>query len=60
VANGGGPFGALGYIANIQHYQHLLGYQLRHLVPASPRELARARRRLASRGRGRNPRPQSP
>jgi hypothetical protein len=36
LANGGGPFGALGYTANIQHYQHLLGYELRHLVPVSP------------------------
>ena len=35
LANGGGPFGALGYTANIQHYQHLLGYELRHLVPVS-------------------------
>lgn len=42
LANGGGPFGALGYTANVQHYQHLLGYELRHLVPASPRELAQA------------------
>jgi len=42
LANGGGPFGALGYTANVQHYQHLLGYELRHLVPAPPGKLAQA------------------
>jgi hypothetical protein len=33
VSEGGGPFGALGFTANVQHYQHLLGYELRHLIP---------------------------
>jgi len=33
VAEGGGPFGALGLSAELHHYQHLLGYELRHLVP---------------------------
>jgi hypothetical protein len=32
-----GLFGALGYSSNVQHYQHLLGYELRHLIPASAR-----------------------
>jgi hypothetical protein len=31
VAEGGGAFGALGFSAPVQHYQHLLGYELRHL-----------------------------
>jgi hypothetical protein len=35
-AEGGGPFGALGFEADLHHYQHLLGYQLRHLLPRSP------------------------
>jgi hypothetical protein len=33
LAEGNGPFGALGFAADLHHYQHLLGYQLRHLVP---------------------------
>jgi hypothetical protein len=33
LADGQGPFGALGYDADLQHYQHLLGYELRHLIP---------------------------
>jgi hypothetical protein len=32
-----GLFGALGFSSNVQHYQHLLGYELRHLIPSSPR-----------------------
>ena len=38
LAKGGGPFGALGFSENVQHYQHLLGYELRHLrlAPAHP------------------------
>jgi hypothetical protein len=48
LAVGDGPFGALGYPANVQHYQHLLGYELRHLLPVPPGELTRKRRRLAS------------
>jgi hypothetical protein len=35
LAEGGGPFGALGFAAELHHYQHLLGYQLLHLVPVS-------------------------
>jgi hypothetical protein len=33
LAEGDGPFGALGFAADVHHYQHLLGYQLRHLIP---------------------------
>lgn len=33
LGEGGGPFGALGFDANTRHYQHLLGYELRHLKP---------------------------
>lgn len=33
VAEGGGPFGALGFASKVQHYQHLLGYELRHVTP---------------------------
>lgn len=33
LATGGGTFGALGFEASAQHYQHLLGYELRHLSP---------------------------
>lgn len=47
LATGGGPFGALGFSTNLQHYQHLLGYQLRHVIPATPAR-ARRRRRLAA------------
>jgi hypothetical protein len=35
LAEGGGPFGALGFEAELHHYQHLLGYELRHLIPVS-------------------------
>ncbi len=35
LAEGGGPFGALGFETNVQHYQHLLGYELRHVSPSS-------------------------
>ncbi len=38
-AEGGGPFGALGFEADLHHYQHLLGYQLRHLLPRLPAPL---------------------
>jgi hypothetical protein len=41
-----GPFGALGYPTNVQHYQHLLGYELRHVIPARAHRVARRRRRL--------------
>jgi hypothetical protein len=35
VAEGGGPFGALGFDSNVHHYQRLLGYELRHLKPCA-------------------------
>jgi hypothetical protein len=35
LAEGGGAFGALGFAPGIQHYQHLLGYELRHVVPVA-------------------------
>jgi hypothetical protein len=46
LAEGGGPFGALGSETNIQHYQHLLGYELRHLIPAPLDAMTWTRRRL--------------
>jgi hypothetical protein len=33
LAEGCGPFGAIGFEHEIQHYQHLLGYALRHIIP---------------------------
>jgi hypothetical protein len=48
VAGGGGPFGALGFTANVQHYQHLLGYELRHLIPVPPNARTWRRRRSTS------------
>jgi hypothetical protein len=43
LASGGGLFGALGYPANVQHYQHLLGYELRHVSAQSGRSAGRGR-----------------
>lgn len=51
VASGGGPFGALGFPPGIQHYQHLLGYELRHLVPGRTRRVPRLRPDPAVSGR---------
>lgn len=34
LAEGHGPFGALGFEPNMREFQRLLGYELRHLVPA--------------------------
>jgi hypothetical protein len=48
LAEGGGPFGALGFTTNVQHYQHLLGYELRHLIPARPQSMTRMRRLWAA------------
>lgn len=48
LGDGEGPFGALGYPPSVQHYQHLLGYELRHVVRASPRHVAFRRRLVAS------------
>ncbi len=45
LVEGGGPFGALGFGPNVQHYQHLMGYQLRHVTPV-PADSIRLRRRL--------------
>jgi hypothetical protein len=42
LGEGGGPFGALGFDANLLHYQHLLGYELRHMRPRTRRRLAPA------------------
>jgi hypothetical protein len=46
IASGGGPFGALGYSPNVQEYQHLLGYDLRHVSAVVPRHVRRGRRSL--------------
>jgi hypothetical protein len=46
IASGGGPFGALGYPANVQQYQHLLGYELRHVSAVAPRAVRRGKRSL--------------
>jgi hypothetical protein len=37
LCDGGGPLGALGSPPEIHHYQRLLGYELRHLVPLTGR-----------------------
>ena len=47
LADGGGAFGALGFATSVQHYQHLLGYELRHVIPVRLHRAARRRRRLA-------------
>jgi hypothetical protein len=52
VAEGGGPFGALGFSPGVQHYQHLLGYELRHLTLDTPAPFARRRRMLSLAGIG--------
>lgn len=51
LAEGGGPFGALGFAPNVQQYQRLLGYELRHLLPS----IARRPVGPASDPRGRSP-----
>ena len=48
LAMGGGLFGGLGFTKNVQHYQHLLGYELRHVIPARGRPATRRRRLVAS------------
>jgi len=48
LAGDEGLFGALGYPTNVQHYQHLLGYELRHVIPARPHRATRRRRLIAS------------
>jgi hypothetical protein len=48
LVDGGGPFGALGFAKNVQHYQRLLGYELRHVVPVRARRAPRRKRLVAS------------
>jgi hypothetical protein len=45
LGEGGGPFGALGFDTSLHHYQHLLGYELRHLSPRTSGRVAPARTR---------------
>ncbi len=56
LASGGGPFGALGVGGNVQHYQRLLGYEVRHLNPSPVQPARRRRLRLSSRAQP-EPRP---
>jgi hypothetical protein len=42
LVEGVGPFGALGFPPEVQHYHHLLGCELRHLLARA------ARRRVTS------------
>jgi hypothetical protein len=55
LVEGDGPFGALGFEPEVHHYQRLLGYELRHLVPR-----ARARRPGARTGARPNARARRP
>jgi hypothetical protein len=48
LGDGEGPFGALAYPPSVQHYQHLLGYELRHVAPAFPRRTTLRRRLVAT------------
>ncbi|HET6866770.1 MAG TPA: hypothetical protein VFH80_12705 [Solirubrobacteraceae bacterium] len=48
LADGGGTFGVLGFTHNLQHYQHLLGYELRHVIPVGRRRVTWRRRLIAS------------
>jgi hypothetical protein len=48
LADGGGPFGALGFTGNVQHFQHLLGYELRHVVAVGSDRTTHWRRLVAS------------
>ncbi len=43
-----GLFGALAYSSSVQHHQHLLGYELRHVIPGGTRAGSRRRRLVAS------------
>jgi hypothetical protein len=45
LVEGGGPFGAVGFATGVQYYQHLLGYELRHIIPSADA----ASRRLTAR-----------
>ena len=57
VCEGGGPFGALGFAPEVHHYQRLLGYELRHLVPRSACPAQVPRRRLPFTSPARAPAP---
>jgi hypothetical protein len=35
LVEGDGPCGALGFGPDVHHFQHLLGYELRHLIPCA-------------------------
>lgn len=48
LADGGGTFGVVGFTSNLQHYQHLLGYELRHVIPVGERRVTWRRRLIAS------------
>ncbi len=48
LASGGGPFGAVGFTTNVRRYQHLLGYELRHVIPAKAHPPTLRRRLLAA------------
>jgi hypothetical protein len=48
VAAADGPFGALSFASNVQHYQHLLGYELLHMIPETGRPIRQKWRRLTS------------
>jgi hypothetical protein len=54
LAEGGGPFGALGCDTGVHHYQRLLGYELRHLRPLSSRGLPQAAAEKGGPGRAGN------
>jgi hypothetical protein len=45
LVEGDGPFGALGFEPEVHHYQRLLGYELRHLVPRGRARRPRSRKR---------------
>lgn len=50
LAEGDGPFGALGFAPGVRHFQRLLGYELRHLIPMKTHTAHRpVRLRAASR-----------
>ena len=54
LSEGGGLFGALGFRNNVRHYQHLLEYELRHMIPAKllwRGRLSRVKRRMPATGR---------
>jgi hypothetical protein len=47
-ARGEGPFGALGFPTSVQDYQHVLGYELRHVIFERPLRLTFRRRLVAA------------